>query len=151
MKTYDALKSPTWTYHAQNREAKFKRALRIHFLTHFLKKTFVAISDWKSNVAQIWSTHQSKALIFYFDMKKILSRIFKNFVGNRQTKFHVLKFRVCVSTHYIWTRYIHFVNFPQNFQKIESKFFSWVYRMHFVFNLWCEKTEKVFCKMSQKM
>ena len=34
-----------------------------------------------------------------FGMKKVLSPIFESFVGNRQTKFHILKFRVCVNTH----------------------------------------------------
>ena len=29
----------------------------------------------------------------------MLSPIFENFVGNRQTKFHLLKFRMCVNTH----------------------------------------------------
>ena len=35
-----------------------------------LQKTFAAFSHRKLKVAQIWSTHQSKALIFYFGMKK---------------------------------------------------------------------------------
>ena len=53
----------------------------------------------KLKVAQIWSSHQSKALIFYFGIKKFLSWIFENFVEKRPTKFHILKFRVCVDTH----------------------------------------------------
>ena len=35
-----------------------------------LQKTFAVFSHQKLKVAQIWSTHQSKALIFYFGMKK---------------------------------------------------------------------------------
>ena len=35
-----------------------------------LQKTFAAFSHRKLKVAQIWSTHQSKAMIFYFSMKK---------------------------------------------------------------------------------
>ena len=30
---------------------------------------------------------------------RLYSPIFESFVGNRQTKFHILKFRVCVNTH----------------------------------------------------
>ena len=84
---------------SKSREGKFKTALRLHFLTHFTKKSFAAFSHRKVKVAQIWYTHQSKAMIFYFGMKKILRPIFENFVGNRQIKFHILKFRVCVNTH----------------------------------------------------
>ena len=60
---------------------------------------FAAFLHRSFEVIQIWLTHQSKALIFYFGMKKVLSPIFESFVGNRQTKFHILKFRVCVNTH----------------------------------------------------
>ena len=52
-----------------NRDAKFKRALGVHFWL-ILQKTFAAFSHWKLKVAQIWWTHQSKALIFYFGIKK---------------------------------------------------------------------------------
>ena len=91
--------------------------------TIILQTTFATFSHWKLKVVQIWSAHQSKALIFYFGIKKILSRIFENFVENRQTKFHILKFTVCVNTHWIWTREMYFVCFPQNFHKSDSKFF----------------------------
>ena len=80
------------------RQAKFKGRSGYTFWL-ILQKTFAAFSHRKIKVAQIWSTHQSKALIFYFGINKILSWIFENFVKNRQTKFHVLKFRVCVNTH----------------------------------------------------
>ena len=86
------------------------------YFTAFLHKSF--------KIAYIWLTHQSKALIFYFDMKKILSPIFENFLENRQSKFHVFKFNVCVNTHYIWTYEIHFVCFPRNFQISDLKFLS---------------------------
>ena len=33
-----------------------------------------------------------------FNMRKKLISNFENFVGNRQTKFHEFKFRVCVNT-----------------------------------------------------
>ena len=79
------------------REAKFKRALRLQFWL-ILQKTFAAFSQRKLKVAQIWSTHQSKALIFYLAWKNVELN-FENFVENRQPKFHILKFRVCVNTH----------------------------------------------------
>ena len=45
-------------------------ANKFHFLTHFAKKNFATFSQRKLKMAQIWSTHQSKALIFSFGMKK---------------------------------------------------------------------------------
>ena len=45
-----------------------------------LQKTF---AHRKLKVAQIWSAHQSKAVIFYFVIKKFLSWIFENFVENK--------------------------------------------------------------------
>ena len=45
---------------------------------------FAAFLHRSFEVIQIWSTHKSKALIFYFGMKKVLSPIFERFVGNRQ-------------------------------------------------------------------
>ena len=74
----------------------------------------------------IWSTHQSKALIFYFGIKKILSWIFENFVGNRQTKFHILKFSGGVNTHTLnlnsWNVLCLFLT---KFSKIQLQIFSW--------------------------
>ena len=77
-------------------------------------------------MAQISSTHQSKALIFFFSIKQILSWIFENFVGNRQTKFHILKFRVCVKCKHTlnldsWNSLF---LFSTNFQKSDWKSFS---------------------------
>ena len=95
-----------------------------HSFDSISKIYFAAFLHRNFEVIQIWLTHQSKGLIFYFGMKKVLSpQIFERFVGNRQTKFHILKFRVCVNTHYIWTCEIHFVCFPQIF-KIRLKSFS---------------------------
>ena len=67
-------------------------------LTNFSKKSFAAFLQWHPEAIHIWLTHQSKALIFYFDMRKKLISYFENFVGNRQTKFHEFKLRVCVNT-----------------------------------------------------
>ena len=41
----------------------------------------------------------SRSSGYDFGIKKILSWSFDNFVENRQTKFHILKFRVCLNTH----------------------------------------------------
>ena len=92
-------------------------------LLWFYKIYFAAFLHRSFEVIQIWLTHQSKALIFYFGMKKILSPIFENFVGNRQTKFHILKFRVCKHTLNLnsWNLVC---LFPTNFQKSDSKSFS---------------------------
>ena len=43
-------------------------------------------------------THQSKALIFYFDMEKNWNQKFQNFVENRQNNIRVFKFSVCLHT-----------------------------------------------------
>ena len=81
------------------REAKFKRALRLHFLTHFTK-TFCRFLTLKvKSGTDIIDPSISKALILYFGITNVLSRIFENSVKNRQTKFHILKFRMCVNTH----------------------------------------------------
>ena len=80
------------------REAKFKRALRVHFLTHFTKNFFRFITPKvKSGTDMINPSIESSDFLFWH--KKILSWILENFVENRQTKFHILKFRVCVNTH----------------------------------------------------
>ena len=51
---------------------------------------------------------------FLFWHKKNLNCFFENFVENRQTKFHILKFRVCV-----------LCLFPTKFWKIQLKMFLW--------------------------
>ena len=83
-------------FHEEKRNSKGRSGYTFWLI---LQKTFAAFSHRKLKVVQIWSPHQSKALIFYFGIKKILSWIFEHFFGNRQTKFHILKFRVCVNTH----------------------------------------------------
>ena len=90
-----------------------------------LQKTFAVFSHQKLKVAQIWSTHQSKALIFYFGIKKIVSWIFENFVENRQTKFHILKFRVCKHTLNLNSWNV-LCLFPTKFSKLKLKIFFYV-------------------------
>ena len=65
----------------------------------FYKIIFAAFLKWNPVSVYIWLTHQSKALIFYFDMKKILNQNFQNFVENRQSNIRVFKFSVCLHTH----------------------------------------------------
>ena len=80
------------------REAKFKRALRVHFLTHFTKNFCRFLTPKvKSGTDMINPSIESSDFLFWHE--KMLSWIFENFVENRQTKFHILKFRVCVNTH----------------------------------------------------
>ena len=98
----------------QNREVKFKRALRLQFWLN-LQNLFCCFLTSK-----LWSdpymiNPSIKSFDFLFWHEKILNLIFEDFVGNRQTKFHILKFRVCVNTHSIWTCEIQFVCFPQIF------------------------------------
>ena len=50
-----------------NREAKFKRALMVHFLTHFTKNFCRFLTP---KVKSGTDSHQSKTLIFYFGIKK---------------------------------------------------------------------------------
>ena len=66
--------------------------------TNFLKNSFAAFLKLHPKAIHIWLTHQSKALIFYFDMRKKLISDFVNFMRNRQIKFHEFKLRVCVNT-----------------------------------------------------
>ena len=87
-------------------------------------------------------THQSKSLIFYFGMKKFRSRVFEDFVENTQTKFHILKFRVCVNTKFELVKCALSV-FDKIFKKPTQKFFytkiwnqsfrlmGWSYLCHF--------------------
>ena len=80
------------------REAKFKSVLRVLFSRTFTK-IFCAFSTSKfKSLTYIWLTHQSKALIFYFGMKKILILIFEKFGENRQSRLDELEFSVCLHT-----------------------------------------------------
>ena len=80
------------------REAKFKRALRVHFLTPFTKNFCRFLTPKvKSSTDMINPSIESSDFLFWHE--KIFSWIFENFVENRQTKFHILKFMVCVNTH----------------------------------------------------
>ena len=76
-------------------------AIKIHqlpivsFPTHFH-------NSWKLShfyfVLLSMFSHQSKAVIFYFDMKKVLMPKFEKFLGNRQNEFQEFKFNVCLHT-----------------------------------------------------
>ena len=80
-----------------NLEAKFKRALRVHFLTHFTKNFCRFLTPKvKSGTDMINPSIESSDFLFWHE--KILSRIFENFVGNRQSTFHEFKFSVCLHT-----------------------------------------------------
>ena len=57
-------------------------------------------------------------------MKKKSESDFENFVGNKKTKFCIVKFTVCENTLYVRIHDVHFVCCPQNFQKLDSKNFS---------------------------
>jgi uncharacterized membrane protein len=74
------------------REAKFKRVLKLHFLTQFTKNLLPLTPKVKSDTDMINPSIKSSDFLFWHE--KIWSRIFENFVGNRQSTFHILKFRV---------------------------------------------------------
>ena len=60
-----------WNYfRIQKLERRNSKGRSGHTFWLILQKTFAAFSHRKLKVAQIWSTHQSKALIFYFGIKK---------------------------------------------------------------------------------
>ena len=83
---------------SQFRDAKFKRALRVHFLTHFTKNFRRLLTPKvKSDTDMINPSIESSDFLFWHE--KIWSRVFENFVGNRQSTFHEFKFSVCVYTH----------------------------------------------------
>ena len=116
---------------------------------------FASFLHRRFEVIQIWFTHQSTALIFYFGMKKVFSPIFEGFVGNRQTKFHILKFRVCKHTLNLNSWNVRCL-FPTKFSKIRLKIFFmpkskigafdwWVNHIYATFNFRCEKVTKGFC------
>ena len=100
--------------------------LNFTFLFHFSKKRkkmqFVNFCNQMGRINQNW-WNTNFYMFFTWGRKKSLSLFFENFVENRQNKFHILKFRVCVNTHQIWTREIHFVCFPQIFKNRTQKFF----------------------------
>ena len=63
-----------------------------------LQKPFAAFSHRQLKVIQIWSTHQSKALTFYFDMKNFFNLIFENFWKTDKVNFTDSNL-MCVYTH----------------------------------------------------
>ena len=103
------------------REAKYKRALREHFLTHFIK-TFAAFSHRKLKVTQIWSTHQSKVLIFYFGMKKFGVRFLKILWETDKVHFTCSNL-VCVYTHLNFKIWNLVCLFSTKFSKIQLENF----------------------------
>ena len=91
----------TWEVFRQfinkNGESKIKRALRVHFLTHFTKNFYRFLTPKvKSGTDMISPSIESSGFLFWHE--KIGSHIFEDFAENRQNKFHILKFRVCVNT-----------------------------------------------------
>ena len=83
----------------RNREPKFKRALRVHFLTHFTKNFCHFLTPKvKSGTGTDMINPSIESFDFLFWHEKIWSWIFKNFVGNRQSTFHEFKFSVCLHT-----------------------------------------------------
>ena len=84
-------------FYIQNREAKFKRAFRVHFLTHFTKNFCRFLTPRvKSGTDMINPSIESSDFLFWHE--KIKSRIFENFVGNRQSN---------ISRVQIWCVYRH--------------------------------------------
>ena len=94
---YNKKKDAKKNSHLRHREAKFKRALRSHFLTHFTKNFCRFLTPKvKSGTDMISPSIESCHFLFWH--KKILNWIFENFVENRQSTFHKLKFSVCLHT-----------------------------------------------------
>ena len=83
----------------QNREAKFKSDLSLHFLTDFTKLFLQLFEDGTQCMVYIWLIHQSKALIFYFDMKKFWNKILKILWKTDKVTFLVYSNLVCIYTH----------------------------------------------------
>ena len=79
------------------REAKFKRALRVHFLTHFTKN-FCRFLTPKVISGTDMINPSIESSDFLFGHENIWSQIFENFVVNRQSTFHEFKFSVCLHT-----------------------------------------------------
>ena len=65
---------------------------KLFFFLHFLSVWF------ESTIDMINPSIEIIALIFYFDMEKILSLIFEHFVENRQSEFYKLQFSVRLYT-----------------------------------------------------
>ena len=61
------------------------------------QKYFVAVSQANFEEINRWLTHQSKALILYFDSEKNSISFFKNFVRNRQSE------SICSNLMYAYT------------------------------------------------
>ena len=80
-----------------HREAKFKRALRVHFLTHFTKNVCCFLTPKVKNGTDMFNPSiESSDFLFWHE--NICSRIFEKFVGNRQNTFFELKFSVFTHT-----------------------------------------------------
>ena len=100
------------------------------------------------SVMQIWLTHQSKALIFYFGMKNFLSLIFENLWETDKVNFTSSNW-MCVYTHSKFKNMKFSLSVSHNFFKIRTqKFFyakienqsfrlmGWSYLGHFKPLLW---------------
>ena len=87
-----------------------------------LQKTFAAFSHWKLKVAQIWSTHQSKALIFYFGMKKFGVGFLKILWETDKVHFTSLNL-VCVYTHPKFQKMKFTLSVFAKFSKLKLKIF----------------------------
>ena len=102
LKAWNLPKSIIFTpWFCKKKKTIIQKSTQATLFDSFYKTNFAAFLHRKVKVAQIWSAHQSKALIFYFGMRKILSWNFENFVGNRQSGFHKFKFSVCLHTLWI--------------------------------------------------
>ena len=126
----------------ENRKAKFKRALRSHFLTHFTKKFCRFLTPKVKNGTDMINP-SIKSSDFLFWHEKIWSRVFENFVGNRQSTCHEFKISVCYTHSKFYNMKFSlsvfdkiFKNPTQNFfyAKIENQTFrliGWLYLCHF--------------------
>ena len=128
---------------------KFKRALRLQFWLNLQKFIFAAFLHRSFEVIQIWLTHQSKTLIFFFGMKSFFNLIFGNLWKTGKVNFtssnlvcvftHILNFKiwnlVCLfSTKFLKIRLHNF-----SYEKIENQSFrlmGWSYVCHFLLSVW---------------
>ena len=87
----------------------------------FYKIYFAAFLHRSFEVIQIWLTHQSKALIFYFGMKNFLSMIFENLWETDKVNFTSSNL-MCVYTHTLNFKIWNLVCLlPTKFSKIQLK------------------------------
>ena len=99
---------------------KFKRVLRVHFLTHFTKNVCRFLTPKVKSGTDMINPINRKLWFSILAWKKFLSWVFENFVENRQTKFHILKFRVCKHTLNLNSWNV-LCLFPTKFSKIQLK------------------------------